>query len=103
MKKGGCPLILPPIITFREKSVDISPIHNCNNIDNFAVGDAPHGITAADFDNDGNIDLAVTNRISNNISVLLGNGDCTFGMADNFAAGGAPCGITVAIKKGYRL
>ncbi len=31
-----------------------------------------------DFNNDGNLDLAVTNSASNTVSVLLGNGDGTF-------------------------
>ena len=42
---------------------------------NFPVGTAPEGITSADFNCDRKSDLAVTNRLSNNVSILLDNGD----------------------------
>jgi hypothetical protein len=48
-----------------------------------------------DFNGDGLLDLAVANHESNNISVLLGNGDGTFGPAEHFAAGWTPAGTAV--------
>ena len=36
---------------------------------------------AYDFDGDGNQDLAVANYISDNVSILLGNGNGSFGAA----------------------
>jgi|GEM_PF-2764420 len=44
----------------------------------YRVGSEPHSITSADFDNDGDMDLAVPNFFSRNISILLNNGDGTF-------------------------
>jgi hypothetical protein len=44
----------------------------------YAAGDQPFSIVAADFDGDGNLDLAVANSLSNYVSILLGNGDGTF-------------------------
>lgn len=38
----------------------------------------PTGIAAGDFNNDGKIDLAVTNRSSKSVSFLAGNGDGTY-------------------------
>ena len=58
---------------------------------NFSVGDYPKSLTAADFNGDGNIDLATANFNSKNISVLLGTGTGSFGMATHF-----PLGLGVA-------
>ena len=45
---------------------------------NYAVGDAPEAIVAADINHDGRMDLATANASTNNVSVLLGNADGTF-------------------------
>jgi hypothetical protein len=57
---------------------------------NYRVGDSPEAVVSADFNGDSKLDLAVANLFSNNVSVLLGNGDGTFGTTQNFAAGGGP-------------
>ncbi|MBD3423088.1 MAG: T9SS type A sorting domain-containing protein, partial [Candidatus Latescibacteria bacterium] len=49
-----------------------------------------------DLDGDGDIDLAVANAYSDNVSILLGNGDGTFTSAVNYGAGGAPQAVAVA-------
>jgi len=41
-------------------------------------GTAPNSLALGDFNGDGNLDIAVANYSSGNISVLLGNGDATF-------------------------
>jgi hypothetical protein len=46
--------------------------------DAFAVGEAPAAAVAEDFDKDGTLDVAVVNRDSNSVSVLIGVGDGTF-------------------------
>jgi subtilisin-like proprotein convertase family protein len=45
---------------------------------NFPTGVNPTNVAVADFNNDSKPDLAVTNQVSNNVSILLGNGDGTF-------------------------
>jgi fibronectin type 3 domain-containing protein len=55
----------------------------CNN--NIA-----HEVSVADFNRDTRPDLALTCHGNNFISVLLGNGDGTFGAATNFTVGSAP-------------
>ena len=44
----------------------------------FAVGTNPVSIESADLDGDGDVDLATTNYISDNVSILLNNGSATF-------------------------
>ncbi|WP_418006552.1 DUF4347 domain-containing protein, partial [Nostoc piscinale] len=62
---------------------------------NFTVGSSPRLVTVGDFNGDGKLDLAVANRYSNNVSVLLGNGTGGFGTATNFTVGTTAQSVTV--------
>ena len=53
----------------------------------YAVGDQPTSMTEGDFNGDGKADIVTTNFGSNNVSMLLGNGDGTFGTVVNLAIG----------------
>jgi len=55
---------------------------------NYPVGTNEKAIVVADFNNDGKLDIAVADSGSNNVSILLGNGDGTFQTTRNFDAGG---------------
>src|SRR6185437_6214123 len=59
----------------------------------YTAGTAPAGIVTADFNGDGHLDLAVVNKTDNTVSILLGNGDGTFGTATNFATGAGPSAV----------
>lgn len=48
------------------------------NRSDFAVGNNPVSVVAADFNGDGILDLAVANNSDSTISILLGNADGTF-------------------------
>jgi uncharacterized protein (TIGR03437 family) len=58
----------------------------------FAVGNGPHSLVAADFNGDGNLDLAVANATDGTVTVLLGNGSGGFTAASGspFPAGADP-------------
>ena len=56
----------------------------------YGAGDGPRSVFAVDLDGDSDNDLAVANLSSNNVSVLLNNGDGTFQMATSYGAGNAP-------------
>lgn len=56
----------------------------------FPVGMAPAFIVTGDFNGDGKMDIAVGNAGSNDVSILLGNGDGTFKAAVNSPAGASP-------------
>ena len=49
----------------------------------------------SDINADGKADVAVANLGSNNVSVLLGNGDATLQTAVNYAVGTSPQSVTV--------
>ena len=53
----------------------------------YGAGSGPAGVTSADFDGDGKMDLAVANAFSDNISILLNDGFGTFQPAVNYDAG----------------
>ena len=72
--------------------VSASPINSPIN------GDEPDellAIVTADFNGDGNLDLAVLNGGSNTLTILLGNGDGTFTAAASPATGNNPSAIAV--------
>jgi hypothetical protein len=50
---------------------------------------------AEDFNGDGAQDLAVANKLSNNVSVLLGNGDGSFQHTQHFGVGKSPWSVAV--------
>lgn len=58
------------------------------------TGLGPNSITTADLNSDGKIDLATANTYSDDVSVLAGTGNGTFGPARVFPAGEAPEGIS---------
>jgi hypothetical protein len=64
----------------------------------FTVGEGPTGITAADFNGDGNVDLATANVSDNTVSVLLGDGSGAFTPAPGspFLVGDGAAGIVAA-------
>ncbi|MBK7393685.1 MAG: VCBS repeat-containing protein [Chloracidobacterium sp.] len=63
---------------------------------NYAVGTNPNTVVTADVNLDGKPDMVVANGVSDNVSVLLGNGSGGFGAAANFAVGDHPNSIAVA-------
>ncbi|HEV2798945.1 MAG TPA: FG-GAP-like repeat-containing protein [Pyrinomonadaceae bacterium] len=63
---------------------------------NFGTGTSPISVTNADFNKDGNLDLAVANNTANTVSVLLGNGMGGFGTKADFGTGSRPFSVTTA-------
>jgi phospholipase C len=60
------------------------------------VGKDPKWISTADFNGDGNLDLAVANFADNNVFIFLGNGDSTFTLKSTISVGVGPISIAVA-------
>ena len=61
----------------------------------YAVGTHPTSVAVADFNGDGNADLAVANYGGNNVSILLGNGDGSFLTQKTYAVGNDPTSVAV--------
>ena len=61
----------------------------------YAVGSHPDDGALGDFNGDGKPDLAVANNSTSNISVLLGNGDGTFGVKTDYDVGQPAYGVVI--------
>lgn len=66
-----------------------------NMATHYAVGQHPSDVVLGDFNGDGIPDLAVANRDSFTVSILLGRGDGTFQPAVNYFTGPNPVSIAV--------
>jgi FG-GAP-like repeat len=70
----------------------------------YGVGGAvPVWPAVADFNRDGNPDLAISVTTTDSVAVLLGNGDGTFQPAVNYTVGGGPQGIATGDVNGDGL
>ncbi len=54
-----------------------------------------YDVAVADFNRDGKLDLVVVGDLTNNIGILLGNGDGTFQPVVNYDTGGDPNNVAV--------
>jgi len=59
--------------------------------------DGPFGIAAGDFNEDGKLDVAVTNEHANTVSILFGDGAGNFSSRHDFPVGLSPVGI-IAVR-----
>jgi FG-GAP-like repeat len=58
------------------------------------TGDDPKALTLADFDTDGDLDIATANKGSKSATILLNNGAGNFSIGKVFSAGNFPRFIT---------
>lgn len=57
--------------------------------------DFPSSVAVWDLNGDGNVDIVVTNLNSNSVSIMLGNGDGTFGDATHISVGRRPTSVAI--------
>jgi hypothetical protein len=63
---------------------------------NYIAGNSSHSVFCADLDGDFDLDLAVANTYSDNVSILENNGDGTFLGVVNYATGDGPASVFCA-------
>ena len=61
----------------------------------YVAGDGAFFVAVGEFDGDGNLDLVVTNRSDDDLSILLGNGDGSFQAKVDYAAGDFPYSVAI--------
>ena len=66
----------------------------------FAVGSGPNSVAVGDLNRDGHPDLVTSNRTSDNVSVLLGDGAGSFGGATNFGTAADPSSVAIGDLNG---
>jgi hypothetical protein len=86
-------LVIVCLIIIKFVDAQSSLCFNSSTLTSNPVGANPAGITHADFNNDGKIDLAVCNQNSNNVSILLNIGNGNFGPAANYSVGTEPLNV----------
>ena len=72
------------VTTIYGQNLVFTPTHSSH------VGRTPQSGTASDFNRDGFLDLATVNSTSDDVSILLGNGNGTFRSAVSFGVGKIP-------------
>jgi hypothetical protein len=76
------------------------------NYVDYATGTAPAVVLAYDFNRDGKLDLATVNYNNGqtgSVSILLGNGDGTFGTHTDFTTGTGPDGLAIGRFNGDKF
>ena len=82
-------------ILLRNPAPDVPTLGLFTKAKNFGLGNrTPISLTTADFNGDGALDLAAAHFPGNRLTVLLGNGDGTFGHRKSFSTPGGQFAIT---------
>ncbi len=64
------------------------------------AGSNPYDVAQGDLNGDGAMDVVVANLSSDNVSVLLGKGDGSFGGVVNYGAGDGPIAVAIGDADG---
>lgn len=73
---------------------DGASVAPCQSAVNYGAGSNPDAVLGTDFNGDGKLDLAIANRGSDDVSILLGTGLGTFLPRIDYVAGNGPTSLT---------
>ena len=76
--------------------IGIAKAQNFAPATNYPTGSLPDGSTAADFNNDGNIDIVVGNSGTSTLSLFLGHGDGSLALPSTIQVGLQPIALAAA-------
>ncbi|MFA5011866.1 MAG: FG-GAP-like repeat-containing protein [Ignavibacteria bacterium] len=94
IKTGSGVPIIPFIWSFTTMAKPSNLIFNWTS--NIALSGNPFGITAGDFDSDGDLDISVTSRNTNTVSILKNNGYGSYSVSFSVGVETSPFGIATA-------
>ncbi|WP_407543323.1 VCBS repeat-containing protein (plasmid) [Deinococcus radiomollis] len=83
------------IVTVNPFTNNVSVIRSGSLTGSYPVGTSPVSVTLGDLNGDGALDAATANNGSDNVSVLLGRGNGTFGTQTTYGVGTAPASVTL--------
>lgn len=92
-ENNSCSVLMGGGPTYHYEDPSGNMIFSFNNV--YSVGSKPWCVTVGDFNDDSKLDLVTANGLSDNVSILLGNGDGTFAAAVNYSVGDLPASIYV--------
>jgi hypothetical protein len=93
---SGDPAHAPASSAIRLQTVNPSTGSGFRAAAKYDGGPGPSAVAIADFNKDGRVDLVTVNSAANAITVLLGQGDGTFGPGINYSVGAAPGSVVAA-------
>lgn len=91
MRAPCLPILCVLILVTASSGQSACPVGIFNGPAQFVAGGGANSIAVGDYNEDGHADLAVVNSIAQTVSILLGDGNASYGAPMPFPVSNAPC------------